>query len=250
MLKQISVFHKYFIFYYNKYRFITIITITLLCTNVLYYIYWLYYIISIFNFHNNKISCTDYYNDNLSTSLYHNIPSIDINISLFDIQSNILYIIIWSIIMIAPYFIFSFNKYKSILYYNINIILGLYTIIIMIHMLYIPNIIMYNYEYYQIYQTRHESLNINIEYNLIQLIRQIVYLIVAYSVIVIITTTNIKRSIIICLYILMMPWDQPTMVIIISIIGVITTIEIINIIYIATINYLAKIAGLCTDAHI
>lgn len=246
---QISVFNKYLLFYYKKYKIIITLSVALFFINMSYYIYWTYYIISMFYFYKNNIDCIDYYNENNSTFFYHNIPSVDINISLFDLQNTIWYIIIWSTLIVVPYLMLNLSSYKSNVYYYINIVLGLYSIIMLIHIIYIPNIIWYYYEYYQIYQTQHESLSVNIEYNLVNLISNIIYLIISYTAIVILSTTSINRYVVIYSYIIIMPWNQPTMVIIVSLIGAIITIEIISLVYFGTLNYLAKIAGLCTDAH-
>lgn len=235
--------------YYQTYKYIITIIIITIILSIVYYIYLIYYISSMFHFYQNDISIISYYSDINIHNIYNNNPSIEINLSLFELQNTILIIIIWASIILAPWYsiiaIFFSKNFYHIKLYQIIIIVVLLIVITLIHTVYIPSLLKYTYEYYKIYQIQHESLHFNIEYNILEIIKYVITTIGGIGIVLIIRNYINSRLLVICLYAITIPWNQPVLILISTIFLYTLIQEIITIVRIVQINYLKEIALHC-----
>lgn len=248
-IQSMSHFINIIYLYYNIYKYIISLLLIIVIINTIYYIYWIYYISSIFHYYQENIALINYYSDISNYSIYNNNPGIEINLSIFEFQGTIVSLIIWSSLIILPWLtliIIIIAKHFYHIKINYSIVTsGILVITILINYVYIPELIYCTYDYYKIYQIQHESLHFNIEYNIIEIIKYSVNTIVCMGIALVISNYTNLRLVMISLYIITIPWNQPILILIATINCYLLCQEILNFTKVVKLNYLKEIALHC-----
>lgn len=202
--------------------------------------YWLYYVYSIFNVPITTVSLINIYNDS-NYEVTAQLPIMELNMSLFDIQNTVLYFIVWNTILLLPYLVMTIKITHS---YDTYCVLFLICIInVILYKQYIPILVHMSIDYYKIHQIEHNSVHINVEYKIIEIIYSLLtHIVIVYTVLISIFKP-LARKYATIIYIILTPWNQPIYIFIAGLILLLILWEISNIVIIIYLNYLKKIAG-------
>lgn len=246
-ISMMMLFYNHFISLYGTYKYIIWIIATLMAINAIYYMYWIFFFTSIFQYYKSNVDVISLYTDT-DHIIYTNMPVMEINISLFEIQSSIIIIIIWSAILIAPSILFCYGLVVRHIYhikiYILYSMLAMLLLTTLVHLFYVPIIMNLSYESYKIFQIFHESMHINIEFQIIEIFEYILYSISIMLAVVAISIISNHRTYTVALYFLFIKF--PIIPMIIGLCCCFIFYELSTFFVFIKQNYFRSIAGHCT----
>jgi hypothetical protein len=244
-----SIFLKTVIQKIKQYQSLIWVLTIIMIINMIYYIYWLYYISYLFQLHPSHGICLNYYNET-EYQIITPLPTLELNLSLFELQTALTWVMAWTFFFVAPYLIAYYIVSRQDFSHKKNYLLMKTSTILIINFIfqfvYIPFFISLSKEYYTIYQMTQESFHLNIEYNVVILLKQLIIYHGTMGLIYILGQTNAVRMALFLCYLVLIPFDQPIMILLTGLIVYTITQEILTFLNFIQKNYLKKIAGHCT----